>query len=130
MKQVEMAHSARVAGISSNTPKKQIFDQLVRKHGGDRVKAQLEMNKLFPEEKSDLSSGYVKSLYEELAKAISDPMANEKIGQNKIAALRAEINQAAGGGQSGGKITTKAQYDALPRGATYVDPNGVTRTKG
>ena len=27
-------------------------------------------------------------------------------------------------------ITTKAQYDALPRGATYVDPNGVTRTKG
>jgi hypothetical protein len=130
LQEIKDAKALKAAGISSNTPKNQIFEQLKQKHGGDTVKAQLEMNKIFPEEKSDPSSDYTKSLYQELAKAISDPMANQKIGQDKIASLRNEIARTTGGGQSGGKVTTKAQYDALPKGATYVDPNGVTRTKG
>jgi hypothetical protein len=32
--------------------------------------------------------------------------------------------------QQGGGATTKAQYDALPKGATYTAPDGTTRVKG
>lgn len=31
---------------------------------------------------------------------------------------------------AGGQPTTKAEYDKLPKGATYIDPNGVQRIKG
>jgi hypothetical protein len=31
---------------------------------------------------------------------------------------------------AGNQPTTKAEYDKLPRGATYIDPNGVQRIKG
>jgi hypothetical protein len=34
------------------------------------------------------------------------------------------------GGGSGRTPTTKAQYDALPKGASYIAPDGTTRIKG
>lgn len=34
------------------------------------------------------------------------------------------------GGKAPAQPKTKAEYDALPRGATYIDPQGQTRTKG
>jgi hypothetical protein len=129
MKEIESVRADKRANASTNDPRRQAFEQIKKELGGDAVKAQLEYNKLFGE-RNDPNSGYTKSLYEELAKAISSPMANDKIGQDKIASLRNEIAKVTGGGQGGGKITTKAQYDALPKGATYVDPNGVPRTQG
>jgi hypothetical protein len=38
--------------------------------------------------------------------------------------------QPAPGAGSGAQPTTKAEYDKLPKGATYIDPNGVQRIKG
>lgn len=35
-----------------------------------------------------------------------------------------------GGAGGGAQPTTKAEYDKLPKGATYIDPNGVQRIKG
>jgi hypothetical protein len=35
-----------------------------------------------------------------------------------------------GSGGGGGTPTTKAQYDALPKGASYIAPDGTTRIKG
>ena len=111
MKEIESARADKRANASTNNPQRQVFEQLKQKHGGDTVKAQLEYNKLFGE-RNDPNSGYTKSLYEELAKAISSPMANDKIGQDKIASLRNEIAKVTGGGQSGGKIATMADIRA------------------
>jgi hypothetical protein len=36
----------------------------------------------------------------------------------------------AGAGDAGGKPITKAEYDKLPKGATYIAPDGTQRTKG
>jgi hypothetical protein len=126
------ADAFRNARAGSQSVDAQTFDALVKKHGGDVVKARIEYNSL-TNKQADPNASYIKALQDQLAEAISSPLAGEEMGQAKIAALRAEINQAAGGGRSasaGQTITTKAQYDALPKGATYVDPNGVTRTKG
>jgi hypothetical protein len=128
------ADAFRNARAGSQSVDAQTFDALVKKHGGDVVKARIEYNSL-TNKQADPNASYIKALQDQLAEAISSPLAGEKMGQAKIAALRAEIAQISGGGPSGGAtggkaITTKAQYDALPKGATYVDPNGVTRTKG
>jgi hypothetical protein len=132
LKDLERAAAARNAGVSSNTPTRQIFEQLVQKHGGDTVKAQMEYNQLFPAEKSDPNSAYTKSLYEELAKAISSPMANDKIGQDKIALLRAEIAKASGGSQGGGKIATMADIraTAAKQGMTEKQVMDAARAQG
>jgi hypothetical protein len=132
IKQLEAAESRFNAGVSSNTPTKQIFEQLKQKHGGDTVKAQMEYNQLFPAEKSDPNSAYTKSLYEELAKAISSPMANDKIGQDKIALLRAEIAKASGGSQGGGKIATMADIraTAAKQGMTEKQVMDAARAQG
>ena len=45
----------------------------------------------------------------------------------QMAGLKA-LKQQQGGGTGG--VTTKAQYDALPKGATYTAPDGTTRVKG
>jgi hypothetical protein len=113
LKDLERAAAARNAGISSNTPTRQIFEQLVQESGGDRVKAQLKYNKLFPAEKNDPNTNLVKGLQDELVKAIGSPLANEKTGQEKIATLRSEIAKLTGGSsQSGGKMITMADIKA------------------
>jgi hypothetical protein len=92
----------------------------------------MEYNQLFPAEKSDPNSAYTKSLYEELAKAISSPMANDKIGQDKIALLRAEIAKASGGSQGGGKIATMADIraTAAKQGMTEKQVMDAARAQG
>jgi hypothetical protein len=113
LKDLERAAAARNAGVSSNTPTRQIFEQLVQESGGDRVKAQLKYNKLFPAEKNDPNTNLVKGLQDELVKAIGSPLANEKTGQEKIATLRSEIAKLTGGSsQSGGKMITMADIKA------------------
>jgi hypothetical protein len=45
---------------------------------------------------------------------------------------RKEITRIMSGGkqEGGGKPITKAEYDKLPKGATYIAPDGTQRTKG
>ena len=124
--------STIAAGISSDTPKRQIFEQLKKKYGGDAVKAQLEMNKIFPDAKENtLGEGYIKSLQTELAKAISDPAASTKVGQSKIAALRAEIKASSGGGgSSASPLPPNPSAANLKIGTVYETARGPAKWTG
>jgi hypothetical protein len=129
------AHAAKTAGINSQSVDRQTFDALVKKYDGDVIKARQEYNALTGS-KSDTGNILLKGFQEELVKAVSSTAADTEWGQKNIARIRSEIDKlsgtgGSGGSQSGGRTpTTKAQYDALPRGATYVAPDGTTRVKG
>ena len=130
------ADAFRNATAGSQTPERQAYADLLKKNKGDAVAALAEFNQKFG--KKELAPG-VKAGVEALQKKIAEiagrvvPLDTDEA---QIAKLQQRINELTGGGAPaagapGGKaITTKAQYDALPKGATYVDPNGVTRTKG
>jgi hypothetical protein len=115
MKQIEAAESRFNAGVSSSTPTRQIFEQLVQKHGGDRVKAQMEYNQLFGE-KNDLSTLGVKAgleaLYKKKADVVSSSLPPDMVAK-QTAAIDAEIAKLTGGSRpSGGKIITEADIKA------------------
>jgi hypothetical protein len=130
------ADAFRNATAGSQTPERQAYADLLKKNKGDAVAALAEFNQKFG--KKELAPG-IKAGVEALQKKIAEiagrvvPLDTDEA---QIAKLEERINRLTGdaapaAGASGGKaITTKAQYDALPKGATYVDPNGVTRTKG
>jgi hypothetical protein len=107
-----LKRSTIAAGISSNTPTRQIFEQLKQKYGGDTVKAQLEYNKLFGE-KSDLSTLGLKAgleaLYKKKADVVGSSLPPEMVAK-QTAAIDAEIAKLTGGG---GKITTMAEIRAV-----------------
>jgi hypothetical protein len=94
------ADAFRNARAGSQSVDAQTFDALVKKHGGDVVKARIEYNSL-TNKQADPNASYIKALQDKLAEAISSPLAGEEMGQAKIAALRAEIAQISGGGSSG-----------------------------
>jgi len=48
---------------------------------------------------------------------------------NRLAELRAQQSAFLGGGQQPAQVTSKAQLDALPKGARYIAPDGKTYTK-
>lgn len=59
--------------------------------------------------------------------------AERKEANQKILELTREISKLESGGEGSTpplKATTKEEYDRLPKGATYVAPDGTTRTKG
>ena len=97
--------SSIAAGVSSNTPTRQIFEQLKQKYGGDTVKAQLEYNKLFGE-KNDLSTLGLKvgleSLYKKKADVVGSSLPPEMVAK-QTAAIDAEIAKLTGGG---GRMST------------------------
>jgi hypothetical protein len=115
IKQLEAAESRFNAGVSSNTPTKQIFEQLKQKHGGDTVKAQMEYNQLFGE-KNDLSTLGVKAgleaLYKKKADVVSSSLPPDMVAK-QTAAIDAEIAKLTGGSRpSGGKMITEADIKA------------------
>jgi len=57
-------------------------------------------------------------------------MPDSKIKDQALAGLAALERQQGGSGGGGATPTTKAQYDALPKGASYIAPDGTTRIKG
>jgi hypothetical protein len=130
------ADAFRNATAGSQNTERQVFEAFVRKNNGDVIAAKQEYDQKFG--KKELAPG-VKAGVEALQKKIAEiagrvvPLDTDEA---QIAKLQQRINELTGdvapaAGAPGGKaITTKAQYDALPKGATYVDPNGVTRTKG
>jgi hypothetical protein len=56
--------------------------------------------------------------------------ADAKWATGRIAELARENAKEGGGATGGGKPITKAEYDKLPKGATYTAPDGTQRTKG
>jgi len=48
---------------------------------------------------------------------------------NRLAELRAQQSAFLGGGKQPAQVTSKAQLDALPKGARYIAPDGKTYTK-
>jgi hypothetical protein len=130
------ADAFRNATAGSQTPERQAYADLLKKNKGDAVAALTEFNQKFG--KKELAPGVkagVDALQEKIAE-IAGRVVPLDTDEAQIAKLQQRINELTGSGApaagaSGSKaITTKAQYDALPKGATYVDPNGVTRTKG
>jgi hypothetical protein len=128
------ADAFRNATAGSQTPDRQVFEALVVKNKGDVIAAKEEYDTKFGKKEPD---SYVKIGLESIARKKAELLASvlpEDMKAAQINALDKEARRLLGdssGGATGGKaITTKAQYDALPKGATYVDPNGVTRTKG
>jgi hypothetical protein len=124
----------RNATAGSQTPDRQVFEALVVKNKGDVIAAKEEYDTKFGKKEPD---SYVKIGLESIARKKAELLASvlpEDMKAAQINALDKEVRRLLGdssGGATGGKaITTKAQYDALPKGATYVDPNGVTRTNG
>jgi hypothetical protein len=132
------ADAFRNATAGSQTPERQAYADLLKKNKGDAVAALTEFNQKFGK-KDDLLPG-VKVGLEANAKRKAEILGSALPADMKaaqIASLDAETERLLEIAQGASKpattskaITTKAQYDALPRGATYVDPNGVTRTKG
>ncbi len=125
------AHAARTAGINSQSVDRQTFDALVKESGGNVVEARKKYNALTGGAKSDPYADYRKELLEKKAAIIAGPTVGTSLGDKSLASIDAELKRLSGDSQSGGRTpTTKAQYDALPRGATYVAPDGTTRVKG
>jgi hypothetical protein len=126
------ADAFRNATAGSQTPERQAYADLLKKNKGDAVAALTEFNQKFG--KKEVDPG-VKAGVDFLEKQIGEIMARPvplPDDEAQIQRIQKRINELKGGGASsaGQPVTTKAQYDALPKGATYVDPNGVTRTKG
>jgi hypothetical protein len=48
----------------------------------------------------------------------------------RLALMNVQEGEGEGGATGGGKPITKAEYDKLPKGATYTAPDGTQRTKG
>jgi hypothetical protein len=53
-----------------------------------------------------------------------------KEAEGKILQLARDIAKIESSEDGGGKPITKAEYDKLPKGATYIAPDGTQRTKG
>jgi hypothetical protein len=126
------ADAFRNATAGSQTPERQAYADLLKKNKGDAVAALTEFNQMFG--KKEIDPG-VKAGVDFLERQIGEIMARPvplPDDEAQIQRIQKRINELKGGGASsaGQPVTTKAQYDALPKGATYVDPNGVTRTKG
>jgi len=133
MADLQRAAAASNASLNAQTPDRQTFNALLEKHGGDIVAARKAYNALTGDKSDAASLGLkagLEALYRKKADVVSSAMPAEMIDK-QAAAIDAEIAKLTGVGRSSsGTPTTKAQYDALPKGATYVAPDGTTRVKG
>jgi hypothetical protein len=105
-----------------------VLTELQAKYPNDPAKVAAEFNKTFAKTE-DLEAYYRKKQLDQLAEAKvkSAGMPGGGIpGQTeKLDALERQLI-----GGRGGALTTKAQYDALPKGASYTAPDGTMRIKG
>lgn len=105
--------------------------------GGAPSKAQ-------PMDDAGSASGDVDSLRREISR-VEGGKDNPAVKSERLAILREELRKAEGQAKTAGqkstvkdnqttgvpsKVSSKAEYDALPKGARYVAPDGTVRTKG
>jgi hypothetical protein len=106
----------------------QVFAGYLRKAGGDVVKANELMREAGINERGATPTDRLRA-----AQSILEDY--ESTAEEKLLARR-EISQIMSGSKGaaapagGGKPITKAEYDKLPKGATYIAPDGTQRTKG
>ena len=106
----------------------QVFAGYLRKAGGDVVKANELMREAGINERGATPTDRLRA-----AQSILNDY--ESTAEEKVMARR-EISQIMSGSKGaaapagGGKPITKAEYDKLPKGATYTAPDGTQRTKG
>jgi hypothetical protein len=106
----------------------QVFAGYLRKAGGDVVKANELMREAGVNERGATPTDRLRA-----AQSILNDY--ESTAEEKVMARR-EISQIMSGSKGaaaptgGGKPITKAEYDKLPKGATYTAPDGTQRTKG
>lgn len=90
------------------------------------------------------ASGDVEALRREISR-VEGGKDNPAVKSDRLAILREELKKAEGQAKTAGqkstvkdnqttgapsKVSSKAEYDALPKGARYVAPDGTVRTKG
>jgi hypothetical protein len=125
----------RMAETNRGTPDQQLFAQFLKlKSEGKTKEAQMLLESL------DEFKGAGKNQTDQILKMKLEPIYKARVeaagmpgevGAKRLAELdRMEQAILRGGGGGGGTPTTKAQYDALPKGASYIAPDGTTRIKG
>jgi hypothetical protein len=131
LKQNAQIENSRIASQSKRDVDSRLLQGYIDANGGDIVKAHQAMARAKGESKPD---AYSVELMKKIADAeVAAAGMPGKIGEQKRAELAALKRQAGitGAAQTGGGAsTTKAQYDALPKGASYTAPDGTTRVKG
>jgi hypothetical protein len=81
-------------------------------------------------ERNDISRKRLQiQTWEKIRDSSSDPAAMKE-AEGKILQLARDIAKIESSEDGGGKPITKAEYDKLPKGATYIAPDGTQRTKG
>jgi hypothetical protein len=122
----------RSAESARGTPDQQLFAQFLKlKADGKEKEAKNLLDSL------DAFKGAGRNQEDTMAKklaaakvAIASSMTPQKMKDEQLAGIAALEKQLGIGGGGGGVPTTKAQYDALPKGASYTAPDGTTRIKG
>lgn len=122
----------RAAESSRGTPDQQLFAQFLKlKTEGKEKEAKMLLDSL------DAFKGAGRNQEDTMAKKlaaakveIASSMTPQKMKDEQLAGIAALEKQLGIGGGGGGVPTTKAQYDALPKGASYIAPDGTTRIKG
>jgi hypothetical protein len=112
---------------TSEQMKAAVFANLQAKYPNDPAKVAAEFNRTFSKTE-DLETLFKKEQLKALAEAKINAAKTGNMIPGQQAALAAMQQSILGGG--GGAATTKAQYDALPKGASYTAPDGTTRIKG
>jgi hypothetical protein len=128
IQKLRMAESAR------GTPDQQLFAQFLKlKSEGKTQQAQMLLDSL------DEFKGAGKNQTDQILKMKLEPIYKARVeaagmpgevGAKRLAELDRMEQTILRGSGGGGTPTTKAQYDALPKGASYIAPDGTTRIKG
>jgi hypothetical protein len=129
LQRMRMAQSAAEAGRPGEG-ERVVAKYLAMRAAGDIKGAEAYMDAIQRvkrgEQKPDpLESAMAKQYAEQYGAALQLPEGDLK--NQRLAALKNMEQRIKGGG---GVPTTKAQYDALPKGASYTAPDGTTRIKG
>ena len=135
LKQMELAaRRSEEAGRATRDVDSRLLQGYIDAAGGDIVKAHQNMAKAQGKDKpSPYLQELMKSIAEKEVALASQPknkLADEARAQLNALKREAGILGGTPTGGTGGAVTSKAQYDALPKGASYVAPDGTTRIKG
>ena len=131
LRQNAQIENSRIAGQASRDVDSRLLQAYIDAAGGDVVRAHQNMTKAQGKEKVDpYTAELMKKIAEAEVAAAGMPGAIGEQKRAELAALKQRAGITGGAPTGGGAPTTKAQYDALPKGASYVAPDGTTRIKG
>jgi len=132
IKQMELsARRSEEAGRATRDVDSRLLQGYIDAAGGNIVQAHQNMAKAQGKDKMDpYTAELMKKIADAEVAAAGMPGAIGEQKRAELAALKQRAGITGGAPTGGGAPTTKAQYDALPKGASYVAPDGTTRIKG